>query len=119
MQLRVARLCLDCEELYAGQDTCPVCASERSAFLSQWLPSHERRRWRGRAPASVRTAPVRLHWFWRIVKRWGLGEESQPRDPLRTRASDRMPHFDFDEPAKNPATTAPPASATEPLKDRG
>ena len=49
MQLRVARLCLDCEELYVG-DTCPVCASDRSAFLSTWLPVEERRRWRRPAP---------------------------------------------------------------------
>ena len=37
MQLRVARLCLDCEELHT-ESSCPVCASDRYAFLSNWLP---------------------------------------------------------------------------------
>src|SRR5262245_56913102 len=43
MQLRVARLCLDCEELHVDS-SCPRCASRRYAFLSAWLPSEERRR---------------------------------------------------------------------------
>jgi len=42
MQLRLARLCLDCEELHDGQQ-CPVCASETFAYLSRWVPSPERR----------------------------------------------------------------------------
>lgn len=42
MQLRVARLCLDCEEIHDGQ-TCPVCASESFAFISRWVPAPERR----------------------------------------------------------------------------
>lgn len=43
MQLRTARLCLDCEEVHdAGQ--CPVCASETFSYLSRWIPSDERRR---------------------------------------------------------------------------
>ena len=43
MQLRVARLCLDCEELH-DQRQCPVCASEAYAFLTQWMPAPERRK---------------------------------------------------------------------------
>jgi len=43
MQLRGTRLCLDCEELHE-EDQCPVCASEASAFLTQWIPVEDRRR---------------------------------------------------------------------------
>ena len=43
MQLRIARLCLDCEELHNAQ-TCPVCASESFAFLTRWVPAPERRK---------------------------------------------------------------------------
>src|SRR5688500_9197639 len=42
MQLRVARVCLDCEEIHDATQ-CPACASETFAYLSQWLPSPERR----------------------------------------------------------------------------
>src|SRR5438874_1631720 len=42
MQLRTARLCLDCEELHDAQQ-CPVCTSESFAFISRWVPSPERR----------------------------------------------------------------------------
>jgi hypothetical protein len=43
MQLRVARLCLDCEEVHDGQQ-CPVCASETFAYLTRWVASPERRK---------------------------------------------------------------------------
>ena len=42
MQLRLARLCLDCEEVHDGQQ-CPVCASETFAYLTRWMPPAERR----------------------------------------------------------------------------
>jgi len=42
MQLRNARLCLDCEEVHDAQQ-CPSCASETFAFLSRWVPAPERR----------------------------------------------------------------------------
>lgn len=43
MQLRVARLCHDCEEIHAdGQ--CPVCASETFTFITRWVPAPERRK---------------------------------------------------------------------------
>ena len=45
MQLRVARLCLDCEELHA-EDRCPKCISEHYAMLTMWLPVEERRKFR-------------------------------------------------------------------------
>ena len=42
MQLRNARLCLDCEEVHDVQQ-CPVCASESFAFVTRWVPAPERR----------------------------------------------------------------------------
>ena len=49
MQLRTARLCLDCEELHE-ENTCPICASEMFAYLTRWVPAEERRT-RRRMPA--------------------------------------------------------------------
>lgn len=43
MQLRTARLCLDCEEIHDAQQ-CPVCASESFAYVTRWVPAPERRR---------------------------------------------------------------------------
>jgi hypothetical protein len=106
MQLRVTRLCLDCEELFVGS-TCPVCASERSVPLITWLPVEERRRWRKSAP---RVAPAKtgfLHTLKRMLDRWLADEDPEPTDRiLRTRASDVMPKLDFDEPGKEPETPA-------------
>ena len=42
MQLRSARLCLDCEEVHDG-NVCPVCASETFAYVTRWIPAPERR----------------------------------------------------------------------------
>src|SRR5262245_55739479 len=42
MQLRNARLCLDCEEVHDAPQ-CPVCASESFAFLTRWVQAPERR----------------------------------------------------------------------------
>jgi hypothetical protein len=42
MQLHIARLCLDCNEIH-DQQSCPVCSSEEFAFLSRWVPATERR----------------------------------------------------------------------------
>ena len=42
MQLHVARLCLDCNEVYDGND-CPRCGSETFAYLTRWVPAPERR----------------------------------------------------------------------------
>ncbi len=53
MQLRTARLCLDCEEVHADEQ-CPSCASETFTFLSRWVPVDERRtRPRPAAPEQV------------------------------------------------------------------
>src|SRR5258707_13392255 len=42
MQLVIARLCLDCDEVHSEQH-CPVCASEAFAYLTRWVPAPERR----------------------------------------------------------------------------
>src|SRR6476619_6138667 len=42
MQLHVARLCLDCQEIHAAAD-CPVCTSASFVPLSRWIPAQERR----------------------------------------------------------------------------
>jgi len=42
MQLRLARLCLDCEEVHDA-NVCPVCASETFAYMTRWIPAPERR----------------------------------------------------------------------------
>jgi|SRR5688572_8119344 hypothetical protein len=42
MQLRNARLCLDCEEIHEAQQ-CPLCASETFAFMTRWVPAREGR----------------------------------------------------------------------------
>ena len=41
MQLRVARLCLDCDEIHDRQQ-CPICASESFAYLSRWVSTPDR-----------------------------------------------------------------------------
>jgi hypothetical protein len=56
MQLREARLCLDCEELH-NEDRCPACASDAFAFLTRWVPSTERRRTKRVVPPSTATPP--------------------------------------------------------------
>ena len=42
MQLRNARLCLDCEEVHDAPQ-CPTCASETFAFITRWVPARDRR----------------------------------------------------------------------------
>jgi hypothetical protein len=43
MQLRSARLCLDCEEVHDA-NVCPSCASETFTYMTRWIPAPERRR---------------------------------------------------------------------------
>jgi hypothetical protein len=103
MQLRVARLCLDCEELFVG-DTCPVCASQRFAFLSSWLPVEERRRWRRAAPGPAPEGQGVIQTVKRLLSKWTGGDAPDPATrTLRTRASDRLPKLDFDRVDPDPA----------------
>jgi hypothetical protein len=56
MQLRLARLCLDCEEIHDLQ-SCPVCSSESFAYISRWIPRPDGLP-RQRQAASPETADV-------------------------------------------------------------
>jgi hypothetical protein len=54
MQLRTARLCLDCEEIHEAQE-CPICLSEAFVYLTRWVPVEERRT--RRLPAATNVTP--------------------------------------------------------------
>ncbi|MEP7119108.1 MAG: hypothetical protein ABI880_16090 [Acidobacteriota bacterium] len=41
MQLRTARLCLDCDEVH-DEYRCPVCASDQFTYMSRWVPAPDR-----------------------------------------------------------------------------
>jgi hypothetical protein len=49
MQLNVARLCLDCQEIHEGA-ACPACGSESFAYITRWIPAADRQ-------VSARPAP--------------------------------------------------------------
>ncbi len=40
MQLRTARLCLDCEEVH-DEYCCPLCASDQFTYITRWVPAPE------------------------------------------------------------------------------
>ena len=83
MQLRNARLCLDCEEVHDAQQ-CPSCASETFAFITRWVPAPERRD-RVRQPEPPRPAELQAYRTlldanhknnahgWRIVRQGAVG----------------------------------------------
>jgi hypothetical protein len=99
MQLRNARLCLDCEELHETQQ-CPVCASESFVFLTRWVPAEERRRAgrsRPRPDAQAVPAPRNKTWIagglagvaLLAASRWFLRPNHEDDDPSsRDPASD-------------------------------
>ncbi len=99
MQLRVARLCLDCEELHA-ENSCPRCASGSYAFLSSWLPSEERRRWRRPVPGGVRQGVWWTVGPSRVMRAFGRWIAGEPQPGLTTgpatRAADRAAQMGFD-----------------------
>lgn len=107
MQLRVARLCLDCEELHS-ENCCPRCASQSYAFLVNWLPVEERRRWRRPAPIAGQESvwsdgPAGLV---RAFGRW-LSGEATPITTMgpATRAADRAAMLNFDGPNETPSSS--------------
>jgi hypothetical protein len=82
MQLRTARVCLDCEEVHDAQQ-CPTCASETFAYLTRWVPVPERRA-RPRPstePANRETVdtyrelltPQQRPGGWSLIRRGALG----------------------------------------------
>jgi hypothetical protein len=96
MQLRVARLCLDCEELHTD-NACPRCASESYAFLSNWLHVEERRRWRRPTGASNGGTGIGSS-----IGRWIRGKKGDPEQTgPATRAADHVPRLDFEDDLKD------------------
>jgi len=70
MQLRTARLCLDCEEIHENQE-CPICLSEAGVYLTRWIPPEERRT--RRFPSAIKVTPVARYpagWLTRDPARW-------------------------------------------------
>jgi hypothetical protein len=95
MQLRVARLCLDCEELHVD-NTCPRCASSSHMFLSKWLPVEERRRWRRPITAGDENSRSAGSSLVGTFRRWWSGEpQAESVRPL-TREADRVASMSFD-----------------------
>jgi hypothetical protein len=87
MQLRTARLCLDCEEVHESQQ-CPLCASETFVFMTRWVPVPERRQKpRSTLPPPSPESPEALDSYrellatgkgesgsgWQFVKRGAVG----------------------------------------------
>lgn len=73
MQLRHARLCLNCEEVHASAH-CPACASERFAYVTRWIPPEERRTEPRTGPGrTVQLAPANDGARMRWVKRGATG----------------------------------------------
>jgi hypothetical protein len=82
MQLRNARLCLDCEEVHETQQ-CPLCASETFVFVTRWVPAPERRQ-KPRVAGGPPPSPDNLDTYkeitggrnsntWDLVSRGALG----------------------------------------------
>jgi hypothetical protein len=71
MQLRNARVCLDCDEVH-DLEHCPSCASEAFAFLTRWVPAEERRR-NPRPPKSQRDVAAAADESSRLMSRMMKG----------------------------------------------
>jgi hypothetical protein len=86
MQLRSARLCLDCDEVHDAQQ-CPQCASETFAFITRWVPVPDRpdrpqKRARGGEPSSPEALGAYREMLqpeqqnggtWRTIRRGAMG----------------------------------------------
>jgi predicted nucleic acid-binding Zn-ribbon protein len=115
MQLHTARLCLDCQEVHDGKNTCPACGSESFAYISRWIPAPERRvKPRAVEPdpqAEVyrqllspdRAQPATTRWLKRGV--FGLAAVSAAAWMLKWGAA-----------VEQPGPVRPPKPPTEPVK---
>jgi hypothetical protein len=110
MQLRTARLCLDCEEIHEAQE-CPVCLSEAFVYLMRWVPVEERRT--RRLPSATKVMPEKTgvgRWVQRGVM--GLAVMAASRWLLQATPSNgpsaAKPHGGADPtgPAKSPVERA-------------
>jgi hypothetical protein len=83
MQLRSARLCMDCDEVHDLQQ-CPQCASETFAFITRWVPVPDRPQKRARPldasdPEALSTyrellqPELRPASGWKAIRRGALG----------------------------------------------
>jgi len=104
VQLRVARLCLDCEELHTDEH-CPVCGSEAFAWVTRWVPVTERRTRVRPKPAPSEAPPARrsrwitagtaglamfaaARWFWRAGE---TGASAQSGNEGRSKSAPPSP----------------------------
>jgi len=106
MQLRVARLCLDCEELHT-EDRCPRCISEHWALVSTWLPVEERRRFRRPSSQSSESRKRGVGGILESISRWIEGGTvvDAPGGRWATRRSDQLAR-DLDQRAHSTAAQA-------------
>jgi predicted nucleic acid-binding Zn-ribbon protein len=79
MQLRAARLCLNCDEVHDARE-CPACGSEVFTYITRWIPAPERREMTRPPPQGnaetyrqlLAPEPVRP-WGMRWARRGALG----------------------------------------------
>jgi hypothetical protein len=78
MQLRAARLCLNCDEVHDTRE-CPACGSEVFTYITRWIPAPERRQTRPLPQGNAETyrqllAPEPAQpWGMRWARRGALG----------------------------------------------
>src|SRR6185436_16476543 len=99
------------EELHT-ENRCPRCASDSFAFLSTWLPTEERRRWRRpqeRAHASSRLGGLG-HLIARLFRREGSNETPTPT----RRRSDVVLNLTFEEQPTKRTHDCSPTQADRP-----
>lgn len=77
MQLRVARLCLDCEEVH-DEYRCPACASDAFSYLTRWVPVPEGRQ----RPRPTPPPPPDVDVYRQLLR----GEPPRRKRSLLTRA---------------------------------
>ena len=77
VQLHVARLCLDCEEVH-DEYRCPACASDQFSYLTRWVPGRDR----SVRPRSKPAPPPEADVYRRLIH----GEPPPPKGRFVTRA---------------------------------
>jgi hypothetical protein len=90
MQLRNARLCLDCEEVHDSAH-CPLCASESFAFITRWVPSPSADQ--AQATASPTPLPARVP---------PREKPAQPAEPVSRETLDTYRQLLSGQPASSP-----------------
>ena len=113
MQLRVARLCLDCEELHT-ENRCPRCISEHSAMRTMWLPVEERRRFRRPVRTAAPRRPGVLGLVDTVVRWINGGEVVDPPPGWATRREDYAAREFHDRRGERPLVDAHSAQSRVP-----